>query len=239
MLDHQTTVELIKRAREGDDDAKEKLIEENIPLIKSIVKRFKGRLEYDDLMQLGAIGLVKAVQNFDVEYGVRFSTYAVPMISGEIKRFLRDDGAIKVSRWTKTLATRINAYIDESVKEGKPEPDVEQIATELGVETQEVVFAMDATHYLISLSQPVGDDEGQIGDKIVGDNSPDEDLDKIMLRDFIKELPPREKKVIILRYFRDKTQSEIATELGVSQVQVSRIESKVLQKLKEKLSQDE
>ena len=239
MLDHQTTVELIKRAREGDDDAKEKLIEENIPLIKSIVKRFKGRLEYDDLMQLGAIGLVKAVQNFDVEYGVRFSTYAVPMISGEIKRFLRDDGAIKVSRWTKTLATRINAYIDESVKEGKPEPDVEQIATELGVEAQEVVFSMDATHYLISLSQPVGDDEGQIGDKIVGDNSPDEDLDKIMLRDFIKELPPREKKVIILRYFRDKTQSEIATELGVSQVQVSRIESKVLQKLKEKLSQDE
>ena len=239
MLDHQTTVELIKRAREGDDDAKEKLIEENIPLIKSIVKRFKGRLEYDDLMQLGAIGLVKAVQNFDVEYGVRFSTYAVPMISGEIKRFLRDDGAIKVSRWTKTLATRINAYIDESVKEGKPEPDVEQIATELGVEAQEVVFAMDATHYLISLSQPVGDDEGQIGDKIVGDNSPDEDLDKIMLRDFIKELPPREKKVIILRYFRDKTQSEIATELGVSQVQVSRIEGKVLPKLKEKLSQDE
>ena len=239
MLDHQTTVLLIKRAREGDDDAKEKLIEENIPLIKSIVKRFKGRLEYDDLMQLGAMGLVKAVQNFDVEYGVRFSTYAVPMISGEIKRFLRDDGAIKVSRWTKTLATRINVYIDETVKAGNPEPAVEQIATALDVDAQEVVFAMDATHYLISLSQPIGEDEGQIGDKIVGDNSPDEDLDKIMLRDFIKDLPAREKKVIVLRYFRDKTQSEIAAELGVSQVQVSRIEGKVLQKLKDRLSEDE
>lgn len=239
MLDHQTTVLLIKRAREGDADAKEKLIEENIPLIKSIVKRFKGRLEYDDLMQLGAMGLVKAVQNFDVEYGVRFSTYAVPMISGEIKRFLRDDGAIKVSRWTKTLATRINVYIDETVKAGNPEPSVEQIATALDVDAQEVVFAMDATHYLISLSQPIGEDEGQIGDKIVGDNSPDEDLDKIMLRDFIKDLPAREKKVIVLRYFRDKTQSEIAAELGVSQVQVSRIEGKVLQKLKDRLSEDE
>lgn len=239
MLDHQTTVSLIKQAREGDDDAKEKLIKENIPLIKSIVKRFKGRLEYDDLMQLGAMGLVKAVQNFDVDYGVRFSTYAVPMISGEIKRFLRDDGAIKVSRWTKTLAMRINAYIDEAVKSGKPEPNVDQIAQEFGVEPQEIVFAMDATHYLVSLSQPIGDDDSQIGDKIQGDNSPDEDLDKIMLRDFIKDLPPREKKVIILRYFRDKTQSEIATELGVSQVQVSRIEGKVLKKLKEKLVEDE
>ena len=113
MLDHQTTLDLLKKAQQGDDGAKEKLIEENIPLIKSIVKRFKGRLEYDDLMQLGAMGFVKAMQNFDVEYGVRFSTYAVPMISGEIKRFLRDDGAIKVSRWTKTLAQKINAYVEE------------------------------------------------------------------------------------------------------------------------------
>lgn len=239
MLDHQTTVSLIIEARAGNDDAKEKLIQENIPLIKSVVKRFKGRLEYDDLMQLGAMGLVKAVQNFDVEYGVRFSTYAVPMISGEIKRFLRDDGAIKVSRWTKNLAGRINAYIDEVVKEGKPEPDVEQIANELGVEPQEVVFAMDATQYLVSLSQPVGDDDTQVADKIAGENSPDEDLDKIMLRDFIKELPLRERKVIVLRYFRDKTQSEIAAELGVSQVQVSRIEGKVIKTLKERLGEDD
>ena len=233
MLDHQTTVELIKRAREGDDDAKEKLIEENIPLIKSIVKRFKGRLEYDDLMQLGAIGLVKAVQNFDVEYGVRFSTYAVPMISGEIKRFLRDDGAIKVSRWTKSLAQKISAYIDEKLKNGEAEPTVEQLATAFDVDAQEIVFAMDAQHYLLSLSATVGDDDLELGDKIATEECEDENIDKMLLKDLIEDLPQREKKVIVLRYFRDKTQSEIAKELGVSQVQVSRIENKVLQKLKD------
>ncbi len=233
MLDHQTTLELLKNAQAGDDGAKEKLIEENIPLIKSIVKRFKGRLEYDDLMQLGAMGFVKAMQNFDVEYGVRFSTYAVPMISGEIKRFLRDDGAIKVSRWTKTLAQKITAYIDEKLKNGESEPTVEQLAKAFDVEAQEIVYAMDAQHYLLSLSATVGDDDLELGDKIATDDCEDENIDKLLLKDLIADLPQREKKVIILRYFRDKTQSEIAQELGVSQVQVSRIENKVLQKLKD------
>lgn len=233
MLDHQTTLELLKNAQAGDDGAKERLIEENIPLIKSIVKRFKGRLEYDDLMQLGAMGFVKAMQNFDVEYGVRFSTYAVPMISGEIKRFLRDDGAIKVSRWTKTLAQKITAYIDEKLKNGESEPTVEQLAKEFDVEAQEIVYAMDAQHYLLSLSATVGDDDLELGDKIAIDECEDENIDKLLLKDLIADLPQREKKVIILRYFRDKTQSEIAKELGVSQVQVSRIENKVLQKLKD------
>ncbi len=233
MLDHQTTLELLKKAQQGDDGAKEKLIEENIPLIKSIVKRFKGRLEYDDLMQLGAMGFVKAMQNFDVEYGVRFSTYAVPMISGEIKRFLRDDGAIKVSRWTKTLAQKITAYIDEKLKNGESEPTVEQLSQAFDVEAQEIVYAMDAQHYLLSLSATVGDDELELGDKIATDECEDENIDKLLLKDLIADLPQREKKIIILRYFRDKTQSEIAQELGVSQVQVSRIENKVLQKLKD------
>ena len=233
MLDHQTTLELLKKAQAGDDGAKEKLIEENIPLIKSIVKRFKGRLEYDDLMQLGAMGFVKAMQNFDVEYGVRFSTYAVPMISGEIKRFLRDDGAIKVSRWTKTLAQKITAYIDEKLKNGESEPTVDQLAKAFDVEPQEIVYAMDAQHYLLSLSATLGDDDLELGDKIATDECEDENIDKLLLKDLIADLPQREKKVIILRYFRDKTQSEIAQELGVSQVQVSRIENKVLQKLKD------
>lgn len=233
MLDHQTTLELLKKAQAGDDGAKEKLIEENIPLIKSIVKRFKGRLEYDDLMQLGAMGFVKAMQNFDIAYGVRFSTYAVPMISGEIKRFLRDDGAIKVSRWTKTLAQKITAYIDEKLKNGESEPTVEQLAKAFDVEAQEIVYAMDAQHYLLSLSATVGDDDLELGDKIATDECEDENIDKLLLKDLIADLPQREKKVIILRYFRDKTQSEIAQELGVSQVQVSRIENKVLQKLKD------
>lgn len=238
MLDHDTTIALIKRAQSGDDGAKEELVKENIPLVKSVVKRFKGRGEYDDLMQLGAIGFIKAIQNFDETYGVRFSTYAVPMISGEIKRFLRDDGAVKVSRWAKTLAQKINVFIDEKLKSGEKEPTVDEIAQNFGVEAEQVVFAMDTGHYLLSLSSTVGDDDVTLEDKIVGDRSPDEDLDKIMLKDFIEDLPEREKKVIILRYFRDKTQSEIAAELGVSQVQVSRIECKVLQKLKEKLIEE-
>lgn len=238
MLDHDTTIALIKRAQSGDDGAKEELVKENIPLVKSVVKRFKGRGEYDDLMQLGAIGFIKAIQNFDETYGVRFSTYAVPMISGEIKRFLRDDGAVKVSRWAKTLAQKINVFIDEKLKSGEKEPTVDEIGQNFGVEAEQVVFAMDTGHYLLSLSSTVGDDDVTLEDKIVGDRSPDEDLDKIMLKDFIEDLPEREKKVIILRYFRDKTQSEIAAELGVSQVQVSRIECKVLQKLKEKLIEE-
>ena len=238
MLDHDTTIALIKRAQSGDDGAKEELLKENIPLVKSVVKRFKGRGEYDDLMQLGAIGFIKAIQNFDETYGVRFSTYAVPMISGEIKRFLRDDGAVKVSRWAKTLAQKINVFIDEKLKSGEKEPTVDEIAQNFGVEAEQVVFAMDTGHYLLSLSSTVGDDDVTLEDKIVGDRSPDEDLDKIMLKDFIEDLPEREKKVIILRYFRDKTQSEIAAELGVSQVQVSRIECKVLQKLKDKLVEE-
>lgn len=238
MLDHDTTIALIKRAQSGDDGAKEELVKENIPLVKSVVKRFKGRGEYDDLMQLGAIGFIKAIQNFDETYGVRFSTYAVPMISGEIKRFLRDDGAVKVSRWAKTLAQKINVFIDEKLKSGEKEPTVDEIAQNFGVEAEQVVFAMDTGHYLFSLSSTVGDDDVTLEDKIVGDRSPDEDLDKIMLKDFIEDLPEREKKVIILRYFRDKTQSEIAAELGVSQVQVSRIECKVLQKLKDKLVEE-
>ena len=233
MLEHQATLELLKKAQAGDDGAKEKLIEENVPLIKSIVKRFKGRLEYDDLMQLGAIGFIKAMQNFDVEYGVRFSTYAVPMISGEIKRFLRDDGAIKVSRWTKSLAQKISAYIDEKLKNGEAEPTVEQLATAFDVDAQEIVFAMDAQHYLLSLSATVGDDDLELGDKIATEECEDENIDKMLLKDLIEDLPQREKKVIVLRYFRDKTQSEIAKELGVSQVQVSSIENKVLQRLKD------
>ncbi len=233
MLEHQATLELLKKAQQGDDGAKEKLIEENIPLIKSIVKRFKGRLEYDDLMQLGAMGFVKAMQNFDVEYGVRFSTYAVPMISGEIKRFLRDDGAIKVSRWTKSLAQKITSYVDEQLKSGENEPTIEQLAAHFEVDAQEIVFAMDAQHYLLSLSATVGEDDLELGDKIATEECEDENIDKLLLKDLINELPRREKKVIVLRYFRDKTQCEIAKELGVSQVQVSRIENKVLKKLKD------
>lgn len=238
MLTHEETLTLLKSAQSGDDGAKEKLIEHNIPLIRSIVKRFGGRLEYDDLMQLGAMGLVKAISNFDTSFGVRFSTYAVPMISGEIKRFLRDDGAVKVSRWAKTLAAKISQYTDEKQKTGEAEPTVDELAAHFAVEPQDIVFALDTSHYLLSLSEPLGDEDGaSLGDKIVGESSPDENLDIMMLRDSIDSLPEREKKIIILRYFRDKTQSEVAKELGVSQVQVSRIEGRILKKIKNEIEE--
>ena len=211
----------------------EKLLK-NMGLVHSIASRFPySGVEYEDLVQIGSLGLLKAIRNFDESKGFAFSTYAVPVITGEIKRFLRDDGAIKVSRWTKTLAQKITEYIDEKLKNGESEPTVEQLAKAFDVEAQEIVYAMDTQHYLLSLSATVGDDDLELGDKIATDECEDENIDKLLLKDLIADLPQREKKVIILRYFRDKTQSEIAQELGVSQVQVSRIENKVLQKLKD------
>lgn len=233
MLSHEETLSLIKEAQNGSDEAKERLIVENIPLVKSIVKRFKGRLEYDDLMQLGSMGFVKAILNFKDEYGVRFSTYAVPLISGEIKRFLRDDGQVKVSRWAKTLSCKISQYIDEKQKLGEPEPTVDELAEVLNCEKQDIVFAMETSRFLLSLSESIDDDGSPLEDRISGGKSPDDSLDEFMLKDSIAELPERDRKIVILRYFRDKTQSEVAKELGISQVQVSRIETKILQKLKE------
>ena len=235
MLGHEETLGLIKRAQEGEESAKERLVEENLPLIRSVVKRFKGRLEYDDLMQLGAMGFLKAVAGFDEAYGVRFSTYAVPMIMGEIKRFLRDDGAVKVSRWAKALAGKIAAYTDDRLKKNLPEPTVEELAEKFGCDTGDVVFALDTGRFVVSLNESGEEDGTPLGDRLVGARAPEEDIDGLMLRDNIRALPERERKLIILRYFRDKTQSEVAAELGVSQVQVSRLESKILAKMREKM----
>ena len=232
MLSHEDTLQLLKHAQDGDDEAKETLIVENIPLIKSIVKRFKGRLEYDDLMQLGSMGFVKAILNFKEEYGVRFSTYAVPLISGEIKRFLRDDGSVKVSRWAKMLSSKIAKYVDEKQKLGENEPTIDELAEKFECDKQDIVFAMETSQFLLSLSDSLDDDGSPLEDRIAGGKSPDDNLDALMLKDSISALPEREKKIIILRYFRDQTQCEVAKELGISQVQVSRIETKIIQKLK-------
>lgn len=234
MLSHEDTLALIKQAQSGDDNAKEKLIRENMPLIKSIVKRFKGRLEYDDLMQLGAMGFTKAMMGFDDTFSVRFSTYAVPMITGEIKRFLRDDGAVKVSRYSKTLAYKISAYTDQQEKAGYPIPTVEELAQVFECDTGDIVLALDTSKMVLSLNETIDDDdELTLGDKIADKNTPENDLNKLIIKDAITKLPERERKIIILRYFRDKTQSDVANELGVSQVQVSRLENKILTKIKE------
>ncbi len=237
MLDYETTLKLLEEAKAGDDDAKGKLISHNMPLIKSIARRYRNKqVEYDDLLQLGALGLVKAINNFDCSYNVKFSTYAVPMIAGEIKRFIRDDGSIKVSRAMKSLCSKIQTYVNECCADSSA-PSVKKIAEHFGIDEQEVVFAMDSNKYPISIFEKFEDDNNQcVIDKLASNENNDDVINKILLKDYINSLPEREKKVIILRYYRDKTQSEIAQMLGVSQVQISRIESKVITQLKQALA---
>lgn len=236
MLEHVETLRLIAKAQGGDVKAKETLIEENSPLIKSIIKRYKNsQVEYDDLYQLGCVGFLKAINNFDPSFGTRFSTYAVPMIAGEVKRFLRDDGQIKVSRSLKSLNLKINRFVEEFAKTNNKRPNIKQIATEFCMEESEIVFAMDSAKALISLDakqdQNVNNSRS-IMESLVGEDKSERMLDLFILKDCLKNLEPRDKKIIMLRYFRDKTQSQIATELGVSQVQVSRLESKILERMK-------
>lgn len=241
MLEHEETLLLIASAQAGSEDAKHKLLEHNSPLVKSIVRRYKNKgIEYDDLYQLGCMGFLKAIKNFDATFNVRFSTYAVPMISGEIKRFLRDDGYIKVSRALKVLSNKINTFIDEYKKINLCDPPLDMISKEFNIEPQEIVFALDSAKMPISLyekNDDMSDRSQSLIDKLAADEDKSDDLlSKIMLKELIQELPEREKKIIVYRYFRDKTQSEIAKILGVSQVQVSRLETKILEKLREKLA---
>lgn len=238
MLDHNTTVLLLEKAQQGDEFSKQELIVNNMPLIKSIAKRYRGRnVEYDDLLQLGTLGIIKAINNFDTSYNVRFSTYAVPMIAGEIKRFLRDDGVIKVSRVLKTLCCKISQFVNEYCQTNEQQPTIATIASHFQIEEQEVVFALDSSKYPVSLYEKYDDESSQcVLDKIASKENTDEVVDKIILKDVIMSLPEREKKIVILRYFRDKTQSEIAKMMGVSQVQISRIESKVLEIFKKALT---
>ena len=239
MLTNDETFALLELAKNGDDLAKEKLISINSPLIKSIVKRYLNKgVEYDDLYQLGAMGFVKALNNYDANFNVKFTTYAVPMIAGEIKRFLRDDGTIKVSRSIKYMSIQIKNYINEYDKTHHKSPSIETIAKDLNLELNDVVLALEANTTPISLNEKFNENSESISliDKICDSFSVDNLVNKLALRDMIKELSAREKQVIIMRYFLDKTQSEIAKKLGVSQVQISRIENKVLVYMKDKLS---
>lgn len=237
MLDHEETLRLIKESQEGNQEAKSLIIESNMPLIKSIVKRFKNKyIEYDDLIQLGSLGLVKAINNFDSSYDVRFSTYAVPMITGEIKRFIRDDGAIKVSRAVKLLSSKITAYVEQYTKINAHEPTINELAEEFKTDPEEIVYALDSSHLPVSLYDKYDDDGKNLIDKLPSGDTQEDLYNKIVLNDCIKELPEREKLIITLRYFKDKTQSDIAKILGISQVQVSRIETKIISKMKTALS---
>lgn len=234
MYNKQETENLILSAQKGDNQASEQLILQNTPLVKSIIRRFKGRgVEYDDLFQLGCVGLLKAIKNFSVEFEVCFSTYAVPMIIGEIKRYLRDDGYIKVSRSIKALSYKINIFIEKYKIKNNTNPSVEEIAKEFSIETQEVVFAMDSTLCPISIYEKSDEESGlSVGDKIADKFSVEDEIEKLAIKDAISKLEKREQQIVFLRFFRDKTQSEVAKVLNVSQVQVSRLENKIIEKLK-------
>lgn len=240
LLDNEKVLQLVKEAQNGSQEAKTQLIEENSPLIKSVIKRFKDKgVEYDDLYQIGCIGFLKAIKNFDSSFGVKFSTYVVPMVIGEIKRFMRDDGAIKVSRALKTLNLQINRYIIDFYEKSQRKPTIEELSKHFQVEEQDIIMAMDSAKMPISIYSPLEDDaeSSSIIDRI----EPQEDvnqkmIDDIALKEVVKKLDERDRKIIILRYYYDKTQSEIAKELKISQVQVSRLESKILDNLKAKLT---
>lgn len=240
MPNYERTLELIQQAKSGDQEALQTLTIENSPLIKSIIKRYIGKgIEYDDLFQLGSMGFIKAVKNFDTSFNVKFSTYVVPMIIGEIKRFMRDDGTIKVSRSIKSTNIQINRYVESFVKENGDKPTIEQIAKHFEIDAQEVVFIMDSARMPISLYTPFEDGENKsllLIDRYVQDNSGDEMFENIALKEALKNLEERDKMIILMRYYRDKTQSEIAKELKISQVQVSRLEMKILNKMREKLN---
>ncbi len=240
MLDVDKTNDLIRKAKQGDDGAKETLILENNNLIKSIVRRYLNKgVEYDDLYQLASMGLLKAINGFDEAFGVRFSTYAVPMIAGEIKRFMRDDGSIKVSRAIKATAKEINKFVEEySVAHGA-QPTVKIISEHFQMPQSEVVFTMGSTHMPVSIyaQSDYKDEKSQyLLDRLPVEDKQEEMLDVMELRSAISTLPERDKKIIMLRYFRDMTQAEVAAMMGVSQVQVSRIENKIMQTFRSKLT---
>ena len=228
---------LIELAQKGDIAAKEQLIKENSGLVWSIVKRFYGRGEQEDLYQIGAIGLLKCIEKFDFSYGVKFSTYAVPMIAGEIKRFLRDDGTIKVSRNLKELSFRAKTMQEQFIKEGKEEPSVIILADYLQVTVEELILALESDQMVESLQQTKGEKENsqQWIDKLYDTNENERTIEQITLKETISQLEQKERKLIFMRYFQDKTQMDVARSLGISQVQVSRLEKKILTKMKNQL----
>lgn len=237
-MDH--ILALIGRAHQGDKEARDTLVEENIGLVWSIVKRFSNRgVEMEDLFQIGSIGLLKAIDKFDTSFEVRFSTYAVPMIAGEIKRFLRDDGMIKVSRSMKEVAYKAYVAREELERKTGKEPTLSEIANEVQVTMEELVMAMESGAQIESLQKTIYQGEGNdisLEDKIEEQkNAQEVMLNRILLEQILGTLDAKERELIYMRFFMEKTQSEIAKNLGISQVQVSRMEKRILSSLRGKL----
>lgn len=234
-MDH--TIALIKRSHEGDEKAREQLVEENVGLIWCVVKRFYGRgTDTEDLFQIGSIGLLKAIDKFDVSYDVKFSTYAVPMISGEIKRFLRDDGMIKVSRSLKELSYRTYQAREKLIDTLGREPTIEELAESVGVDKEEIAQALEAGSEVESIYKPVvqkGGNEIPLLDKLEEkENAEEKILNHMLLGQLLETLNKEERQLIYLRYFQDKTQSAVGRMMGISQVQVSRMEKRIIERLR-------
>lgn len=234
------TKSLLRLIKDGDDTALENIVVENMPLVKSIVKRYLNRgYEYEDLVQLGTIGLIKAAKNYDFNYDVRFSTYAVPMITGEIKRFLRDDGIIKISRSLKENSRNVTKARDLLAKKLNREPTVNELSIQCGISPEDVVAALDAARPVISIYDVAandGDSDILVLDRIEQkEENPCDDIDtKILLTELLSSLNADDRKIIVMRYFKNMTQSDVAKKLNISQVQVSRIEKRILLQLREK-----
>jgi len=237
---YENSVEDIIKAKEGNEEAMSKLLENNSGLIWSIVRRFKERgHELEDLYQIGSLGFIKSIRRFDTNFDVQLSTYAVPYILGEIKRFIRDDGPIKVSRSTKELCVKIREVQKDYLNKKGEEIKIEEIAKILQVSKEEVAAALDSVNCVDSIydANYKDENEGNLLDKIPANDESEKNLiDKIVLKDAINRLDERERKIILLRYFRGSTQSQVAKTLGISQVQVSRIEKRVLSDMKEMLA---
>ena len=232
--------DLLKRVAEGDTKAREELINGNLKLVLSVIRRFTGRGENpDDLFQVGCIGLIKAIDNFDLSHGVKFSTYAVPMIIGELRRYLRDNTPIRVSRSVRDLAYKALSVKDELAAKLSREPRIEEIAAKIGVPKEDVALALDAIADPVSLYEPVYSENGDsvyVMDKVCDTANTDESwLENIAISQAIGKLSPREKRIIMLRFFEGRTQMEVAKEISISQAQVSRLEKGALERIKKDL----
>ncbi len=238
----EETAALIIRSQAGDKVAREVLIEKNLGLVHHIVKRFQGRgYDSEDLFQIGSIGLMKAIDKFDLSYDVRFSTYAVPMISGEIKRFLRDDGMVKVSRSLKEHGWKISRAAEQIAYEQGREATLEEIASVTGLEREEIVMAMEANGEVESIDRAFVQSDGNevsMVDKLPEKRDDNEKLlNHMLLEQLLRELGEEESRLIRLRYYQDQTQVEVARKMGITQVQVSRMEKKILIRLREKIGE--
>lgn len=240
VLKNSETIALLKRTKEGDMQARQELIEGNLRLVLSVIQKFMGRGENaDDLFQIGCIGLIKAIDNFDITQPVRFSTYGVPMIVGEIRRYLRDNSSIRVSRSMRDTAYRVLQVKEKIISKTQREPTIEEIAKELDIPKEEVVFALDAIVAPVSLYEPIYSDGGDaicVVDQVSDTKNTDESwLEQIALKDAIRNLSERERYILTLRFYEGKTQMEVSSEVGISQAQVSRLEKNAIKQIKKDL----